>query len=131
TRVHDWISAAECRRRYVQIRDFERMLVENGTVLLKFFLHISKDEQKKRLEARLADPQKHWKFDPIDLKERKFWEEYRSAYAKAIAETDADHAPWYVIPADSKTHRNLAVASIMLEAMQAMKLAYPPPKPEY
>jgi PPK2 family polyphosphate:nucleotide phosphotransferase len=131
TSVHDWIDDKECKRRYAQIRDFERMLTETGTVLLKFFLHISKDEQKKRLEERLADPEKHWKFDPQDLEERKYWDRYRDAYTRAIRETDADHAPWYAIPADSKTHRNLAIAQIVRDALQDMKLAYPPPKPEY
>ena len=130
TRVHDWIDDAECKRRYAQIRDFERMLAETGTVILKFFLHISKDEQKRRLEDRIADPQKHWKFDLQDLEERKFWPAYQTYYGKAIAETDADHAPWYVIPADSKTQRNLAIATIVLETLQQMKLAYPPAKPE-
>lgn len=131
TRVHGWIDAKECKRRYAHIRDFERMMAETGTVLMKFFLHISKDEQKARLEERLADPDKHWKFDPQDLEERKLWDDYQAAYAQAINETDADHAPWYVIPANSKTHRNLAIASIVLETMQAMKLAYPAPHPEY
>ncbi len=131
TRVHDWIDSKEYKRRYGQIRDFERMLAETGTVVMKFFLHISKDEQKVRLEERLADPNKHWKFDPQDIEERKFWDDYQTAYAQAINETDADHAPWYVIPADSKTHRNLAIASIVHETMQGMKLAYPAPHPEY
>lgn len=131
TRVHGWIDAAECRRRYAQIRDFERMLTETGTVLLKFFLHISAAEQKARLQARLADPSKHWKFDPQDLKERAFWDDYQRAYGDAINATDADHAPWYVIPADSKTHRNLAIASIVLEHLEQMQLAYPDPHPEY
>jgi PPK2 family polyphosphate:nucleotide phosphotransferase len=131
TAVHDWIDDKECKRRYAQIRDFERMLAETGTVLLKFFLHISKDEQKKRLEERLADPEKHWKFDPQDLEERKSWDHYCDAYTRAIRETDADHAPWYVIPADSKTHRNLAIAQIVRDTLLDMKLTYPAPKPEY
>lgn len=131
TRVQGWIDDKECKRRYAHIRDFERMLAETGTVVLKFFLHISKDEQKQRLQERLADPDKHWKFDPQDLEQRKSWAEYETAYVQAINETDADHAPWYVIPANSKTHRNLAVASVVLETMQGMKLAYPPPHPEY
>lgn len=131
TRVHGWIDDKECARRYAHIRDFERMLAETGTVLMKFFLHISKDEQKKRLEERLANPDKHWKFNPQDLEERKYWEDYQRAYTQAIAETDADHAPWYVVPSDSKTHRNLAIASIVLETMEDMKLAYPPARPEY
>jgi PPK2 family polyphosphate:nucleotide phosphotransferase len=129
-KVHDDIDEKECKRRYAHICDFERMLAETGTVMLKFFLHISKDEQKRRLEARLADPNKHWKFDMQDLEERKFWDDYQRAYEKLIRETDADHAPWYVIPADSKTHRNLAIASIVLETLESMKLAYPPPRPE-
>lgn len=131
TRVHDWIDDKECVRRYAQIRDFERMLSETGTVILKFFLHISSDEQKKRLEERIADPQKHWKFDPTDLEERKYWADYQRLYAKAINETDADHAPWYVIPSDSKTHRNLAIATIVLETLQNLKPAYPPGNPDY
>ncbi len=131
TRVHDWIDDAECTRRYAHIRDFERMLSENGTIVLKFFLHISKDEQKKRLEERIANPDKHWKFDPNDLAERKFWDKYQSLYAKAIQETDIDEAPWYVVPADSKTHRNLVIASIVLEELKKLKLSYPPGNAEY
>jgi PPK2 family polyphosphate:nucleotide phosphotransferase len=130
-RVHGWIDDKECKRRYAHIRDFERMLTETGTVIVKFFLHISKDEQKARLQARLDDPQKHWKFDPQDLEERKFWSDYQDAYTELLAETDTDQAPWYVIPANSKTHRNLAVASVMKEALDDMKLSYPEPHPEY
>lgn len=131
TRVHAWIDDKECQRRYAQIRDFERMLVETGTVLLKFFLHISKDEQKQRLQARLDDPLKHWKFDRQDLVERQSWDAYQQAYQQAIEETDTDHAPWYVIPADSKTHRNLAIASIVVEVLEKMQLSYPPANPDY
>lgn len=129
--VHGTIDDKERKRRYGQIRDFERMLTETGTVLLKFFIHISKAEQKKRLEARLADPEKHWKVDPNDLEERKYWDDYQRLYEKAIRETDADHAPWYVIPGDSKEHRNLAIGAIVMEAMEDMKPAYPPPRKEY
>jgi len=131
TRVHGWIDDKECRRRYAQIRDFERMLAESGTVLLKFFLHISKEEQKQRLQARIDDPDKHWKFDPQDLAERQHWADYQQAYQQAIQETDADHAPWYVIPADSKTQRNLAIASILTEVLDKMQLRYPPANPDY
>lgn len=130
TRVHDWIDQVECERRYAQIRDFERMLAETGTVLLKFFLHISKAEQKDRLEERLADPDKHWKFDPQDLAERAHWNAYQSAYQQALLATDAAHAPWYVIPADSKTRRNLAIARIVVEKLESLHLRYPPGKPE-
>ncbi|WP_034296238.1 PPK2 family polyphosphate kinase [Herbaspirillum sp. RV1423] len=130
TRVHDWIDAAECKRRYTQINDFERMLSETGTVILKFFLHISKDEQRARLQERIDDPTKHWKFDVQDLEERKRWEDYQKVYGQAIQATDTDHAPWYVIPSNSKTHRNLAIAGIVLETLQDMKLAFPPAKQE-
>jgi len=131
TRVHEWIDQAECKRRYAQIRDFERMLAETGTVILKFFLHISKTEQKARLEERLADPDKHWKFDPQDLEERKYWDAYQEAYEDALLATDADHAPWYAVPSDSKTQRNLVIASIVQEKMLDLKLKYPPGNPEF
>lgn len=131
TRVHGWIDAAECKRRYAHIRDFERLLAETGTVIIKCFLHISNKEQKARLEERIADPSKHWKLQPGDLSERQYWSDYQKQYEAAINETDADHAPWYVIPADSKTHRNLAIANIVLETLQDLKLAYPPGNPEY
>lgn len=131
TRVHDWIDEAECERRYAQIRDFERMLSETGTTILKFFLHISSNEQKKRLQERIADPDKHWKFDQQDLKERAYWKEYQQVYTHAIRHTNTDYAPWHVIPADSKTHRNLAIASIVLEALRELNPHYPPPHPDY
>jgi PPK2 family polyphosphate:nucleotide phosphotransferase len=115
-------------RRYAHIRDFERMLAETGTTVVKVFLHISKDEQKKRLQDRLDDPEKHWKFDPNDLAVRAQWSDYQRAYQDAIRATDTDHAPWYVVPADSKTHRNLIIANILLETMRRMDLQWPAPK---
>ncbi|SDP73877.1 polyphosphate:nucleotide phosphotransferase, PPK2 family [Ralstonia sp. 25mfcol4.1] len=130
TRVHGWIDDAECKRRYRQIREFEQMLVETGTTIVKCFLHISKGEQKQRLEERIADPQKHWKFDMQDLAERKFWREYQQAYEDAIAATAAPHAPWYIVPADSKSHRNLMVAEILRATFDKLRPDYPPPKPE-
>lgn len=130
TRVQDLIDKKECQRRYAQIRDFERMLSETGTVIVKVFLHISKEEQRERLQERLDDPDRQWKFDPNDLVQRKRWDDYQSAYETAIRETDADHAPWYVVPANSKTQRNLVVASLLLETMQGLKLSFPPPDPK-
>jgi len=130
TRVQDMIDKAECQRRYAQIRDFERMLSETGTVILKIFLHISKDEQRGRLQERLDDPDRQWKFDPNDIAQRKKWDAYQRAYETTLRETDADHAPWYVVPANSKTQRNLVVASLLLETLQAMKLGYPAPDPK-
>jgi len=130
TMVHDWIDQEECERRYAQIRDFERMLAETGTIIIKCLLHISKDEQRVRLQERIDDPAKHWKFDMQDLEERKSWDKYQELFGKAIRATDADHAPWYVIPANSKTHRNLAIAAILLETLADLKLKPPAAKPE-
>jgi PPK2 family polyphosphate:nucleotide phosphotransferase len=127
-RVLGSIDGKETKRRYAHIRDFERMLAETGTTIMKVFLHISKDEQRGRLQARLDDPEKHFKFDPTDLTVRAQWDDYQRAYADAINATDADHAPWYIVPADSKTHRNLIVAHLLLETMQGMALAWPAPK---
>ncbi len=130
TRVQGGIDDAECARRYAQIRDFERMLAETGTVIIKVFLHISKEEQRERLQERLDDPDKQWKFNPEDIKQREKWDDYQRAYEKAIRETDAPHAPWYVVPANSKTHRNLVIASLLLETLEGMDLQYPPPHPD-
>jgi PPK2 family polyphosphate:nucleotide phosphotransferase len=127
-RVLGDIDGKETKRRYAQIRDFERMLAETGTTIVKVFLHISKDEQKERLQERLDDPEKRWKFDPTDLAVREQWDAYQRAYEDAINATNANHAPWYIVPADSKTHRNLIVAHLLLETMQAMKLSWPAPK---
>ncbi|MDY7546080.1 polyphosphate kinase 2 family protein [Glaciimonas sp. CA11.2] len=129
TRVHDWIDDAECERRYTHIRDFERMLSETGTTIIKFLLHISKDEQASRLQERIDDPAKNWKFDLQDMEERKSWDTYQDLFSRAIQATDADHAPWYVIPANSKTHRNVAIASIVLETLQTLKLKPPAANP--
>ena len=130
TRVQDMIDEKECKRRYAHIRDFERMLAETGTVIVKIFLHISKDEQRKRLQARIDDPEKQWKFDHNDVVQREKWDQYLDAYERAIEATDADHAPWFIIPADSKVHRNLLVSSVLLEVMQSLKMAYPEPDPQ-
>jgi PPK2 family polyphosphate:nucleotide phosphotransferase len=127
-RVLGDIDGKETKRRFAHIRDFERMLSESSTTIVKVFLHISKDEQKKRLQERLDDPEKHWKFDPTDLEVRKEWDAYQRAYEDAIDATNLDHAPWYIVPADSKTHRNLIVAKLLLETMQNMNLSWPPPK---
>jgi len=127
-RVSGALNDDACARRYAHIRDFERMLAETGTTVMKVFLHISKDEQRERLQARLDDPEKHWKFDPADLAARNKWDVYQRAYADVINATDCDHAPWYIVPADSKTHRNLIIAHLLLETMQGMKLEWPAPK---
>lgn len=125
--VQGEIDGKEVARRYGHIRDFERMLVETGTLVVKIFLHISSDEQRKRLQSRIDDPDKQWKFDPMDVAKRKHWDDYQRAYEQAISATDTDDAPWYIIPADSKTHRNLMVATLLLEIMQGLKLQFPEP----
>jgi len=130
-KVHDWIDAAECERRYAQINDFERMLAETGTVIIKCYLHISKEEQKQRMLERLNDPTKTWKFNPNDLKERDLWDKYMQAYESAMRATSTDYAPWYVVPADSKTNRNLLISRLLLNALKGLKLAYPPVPAEY
>lgn len=113
--------------RYRAINDFERMLTENGVVILKFFLHISKAEQKKRLEERLEDPEKNWKFDPADLEARKRWGAYTAAYRDAIRSCSTPGAPWYVVPADSERVRDLLVGSTIVRALERLDLRYPRP----
>lgn len=130
TRVKGWIDDKEAKRRFAHIRSFEQLLADRGTSILKCFLHISKDEQKARLEARLADPTKHWKFDPADLVERKSWNDYQRAYNAALIATSDARAPWYVVPANSKTHRNLMVAELVCAALAGMKLTPPKANPE-
>jgi PPK2 family polyphosphate:nucleotide phosphotransferase len=114
------------QRRYRQINDFERLLAESGTVLVKFMLHISRDEQRERLQARLDDPEKAWKFDPNDLDVRERWDDYQRAYQDAISATGTPWAPWHVVPADSKTHRNLVVATVLKATLQSLDLRFPP-----
>jgi len=127
--VKRFITPEQTLQRYAQINDFERMLVENDTVILKFMLHISKDEQRARLQARLDDPAKRWKFERGDLEVRKQWDDYQTAYAHAIAATGTEWAPWTIVPADSKTHRNLMVATVVKQTLEGLKLRYPPGDP--
>jgi PPK2 family polyphosphate:nucleotide phosphotransferase len=116
-------------QRLRQINDFERMLVETGTVILKFMLHISREEQRERLQARIDDPAKGWKFLPLDLEVRKDWDAYQAAYEALLAATSTRHAPWIVVPADSKTHRDLMIATVVRDALRSLKLHYPPLDP--
>lgn len=124
--VNGWITPEQTQQRYAHINDFERMLVETGTVLLKFMLHISKDEQRERLQERIDDPTKNWKFQAGDLTARKQWKDYQQAYADAISATGTPWAPWTVVPADSKTHRNLMIATLLKRTLQGLALRYPP-----
>ncbi|MGZ5270301.1 MAG: PPK2 family polyphosphate kinase [Ramlibacter sp.] len=114
------------QQRYAQINDFERLLCETGTVVLKFMLHISRDEQRKRLQERLDDPEKYWKFDPADLKAREHWDDYQRAYQEAIRATGTPWAPWIVVPSDSKTHRNLMIATVLQSTLKGLGLRFPP-----
>jgi PPK2 family polyphosphate:nucleotide phosphotransferase len=124
------ITPEQTRQRYAQINDFERLLAETGTVLLKFLLLISKDEQRLRLQQRLDDPTKRWKFEPGDLDVRKRWSDYQRAYGAAVAATGTPWAPWTIVPADSKTHRNLMVATIVKQTLLGLKLRFPPGDPK-
>ena len=122
TRVHGQITDKVAEQRFTHISNFEKLLAQSGTTVLKFFLHISKSEQRKRLEARLRDPEKHWKFNPSDLEERKLWSKYQAAYEAAITATSTEYAPWYVVPANRKWYRNLVVATTVVTALEKMKL---------
>jgi len=113
------------QQRYAQINDFERYLTENGTIVLKFFLHVSRREQKKRFLERISDPSKNWKFSSGDVKERGFWNDYMKAYEDAFTHTSTAWAPWHIIPADNKSFMRLAVASIIAEKMEGLTLDYP------
>lgn len=126
TRVHGWISDKVVKQRFNQIKEFEELLNENGTAILKFFLHISKDEQKKRLETRIHDPEKRWKWNSGDLEERKLWEEYMHAFEDVISATSTECAPWYIVPANRKWYRNLVIADRVVKVLEDMKLKSPP-----
>ncbi|MDH4236055.1 MAG: polyphosphate kinase 2 family protein [Nitrospira sp.] len=126
TRVHGWVSERAAMQRFKRIREFEELLYENGTTILKFFLHISKDEQKERLEERIRDPEKRWKFNEGDVEERKRWADYMRAFEAMLGATSTSHAPWYVVPANRKWYRNLVVATTIVEAMNDLKLKRPP-----
>ena len=124
-RVHNLVQESVWKARYGQINAFERTLFETGTTIVKFFLHIGFEEQGRRLQARLEDPRKCWKFQPGDLEERKFWKDYMRAYEDVLVKTSTDWAPWYVIPANRKWYRNHLVGSILVETLDRMHLKYP------
>jgi PPK2 family polyphosphate:nucleotide phosphotransferase len=127
-RVHGLVPRPVWSKRYGQINEFERMLTENGTTIVKFFLHIDRDEQRQRLQARYDDPKKRWKFSLGDIEERKRWDDYQAAYEDALSRTSTDQAPWYVVPANRKWFRDVAVSTILADAISALKPAYPQPK---
>ena len=111
--------------RYETIRSFEKHLFHNGTIIIKFFLHLSKDEQKERFLKRIDDPDKNWKFSAADIREREFWDDYMVAYEKAIKETSTEECPWYVLPADKKWFTRIAISTIILDTLKSLKLEYP------
>ncbi len=113
------------RDRYRSIADFERHLHRNGTRILKFFLHLSKDEQRKRLLARIDDPDKNWKFSPADIAERTRWKDYMKAYEDCLGETSTKHAPWYIVPADDKKNARLIVSKVVLDTLKGLNMSYP------
>jgi PPK2 family polyphosphate:nucleotide phosphotransferase len=127
TRVHNLVPGERWRARYRHICEFERMMADEGTVIRKFFLHISSDRQARRLQARLDDPTKHWKFHEDDVVERQRWADYQDAYEVALRETATEHAPWYVVPADRKWYRDLVVCHALVDALDGLDLRYPEP----
>lgn len=127
--VNGQITPEQTRQRFEQINAFERLLAQSGTVILKCLLHISKDEQRERLQQRIDDPAKHWKFSIGDLAVRQQWDAYQRAYDSALNATHTDWAPWTVVPADSKTQRNLMIATLVRDSLKALKLRFPPQNP--
>ncbi len=126
-RVHNLVPKQEWQTRYARINAFERLVTAGGTTIVKVFLHISKDEQRKRLQARLDDPDKRWKFRRADLEERRYWDEYQAAYEDALTKCNTAYAPWYIVPADKKWHRNLIVSRILRQTLEQMNPQFPPP----
>lgn len=125
-RVHNLVPEEVWSRRYEHIRAFEKTLADEGTTILKFYLHISREEQKERLQARLDEPQKRWKFSKGDLAERALWDRYQAAYQEALSQTSTEYAPWYVIPANRKWYRNLVISTIIINKLKSLQMAYPP-----
>jgi PPK2 family polyphosphate:nucleotide phosphotransferase len=126
-RVHKLVKESVWKVRYSQINAFEEMLAESGTRIIKFFLHISKDEQKQRFQERIDTPEKRWKFDPADLEKRRFWDDYEEAFEDMLEKCSTSHAPWYVIPADQNWYRDCVVAGIIAETLADMAPKFPDP----
>ena len=129
-RVHDLLPKPVLEKRYKQINAFEKMLAENGVVILKFLLHISRGEQRKRLQERIDDPQKNWKFQLGDLDDRARWNAFTKAYHAALANTSTKWAPWYIVPADDKKVRNYLISRMIASTLKSLKLRYPPANPD-
>ena len=127
-RVHDIVPEKVWKKRYRHIRDWEQMLADEGTTIVKFFLHISRDEQKERLQARLDTPEKNWKFAQSDLEERKHWDDYQEAFAAMLEETSTKDAPWYVIPANRKWFRNHLISQVLVDTLEGLDMSFPEPE---
>ena len=127
-RVHSLVSEQVWSKRYEQINAFERQLAQEGTTIIKFYLHIDKDEQKQRFLDRINDPTKQWKFNPGDLEERKLWSKYMEAYEDVLSKTSTEWAPWYVVPANKKWYRDLVISETLIETLKDLKMSYPAPK---
>ncbi len=127
-RVHELVPPGVWRHRYRHLREFERLLADEGTTILKFFLHIDQDEQQERLQDRLDEPDKRWKFNVGDLAERKLWPQYVAAYEDALRETSTPWAPWYVVPANRKWYRNLVISTILIRTLEELEMTYPQPE---
>jgi PPK2 family polyphosphate:nucleotide phosphotransferase len=130
TRVHGLIPRATWERRYREINEFERSLTEEGTTILKFFLHVSRGEQRRRLKERLDDPTKHWKFRESDIHERRLWPQYMRAYEEALTKTSTAWAPWYIVPSNRKWFRDLFVSDQIVRTLEGFRMRYPPLPPE-
>ena len=126
-RVHNLVPPETWSRRYRHINEFERLLADEGTTLLKFYLHIDLDEQKERLQDRLDEPDKHWKFNPGDLEERKLWPSTPPPMQDALSKTSTEWAPWYVIPANRKWYRNLVISTIIIQTLESLDMRFPEP----
>lgn len=127
-RVHNLVPEEVWQKRFDHIKNFEKLLVDEGTIILKFFLHISKDEQKERLQERIDIPEKQWKFSSGDLKERKLWGNYIQAFEDVLSKTSTDDAPWYIIPANRNWYRNWLIGSIIVEKLKSLNMKYPEPE---
>ena len=125
-RVHNLVPESEWRTRYDRINEFERLIAEGGVKIVKCFLHISREEQRERLQSRLDNPHKRWKFSKSDLDERKLWDEYQRAYEVALSKCNTEHAPWHIIPSDRKWNRNLTVSKLLHDTLQALDPQFPP-----
>ncbi len=130
-RVHQLVSSETWSKRYEQINHFEKLLVETRTIVLKCFLHISKEEQRSRLQDRIDDPKEHWKFNPRDLDERKLWPDYQRAYEDAITQCNTDHAPWHIVPSDKKWCRNVIVSDLLRRTLEQLDPQFPPAVQKY